>query len=199
MEAMSLQAAPLQTVSMQLLIVPLFIVASCVLAWLCRRQLINPRCHGFYRFFAFEGILWLLLNALPVWHHNLLSILQLCSLILMCLALGLLIIGTYQLRHYGGSGSRQQACENFSFENTSTLVTQGIYAYIRHPMYSSLLALNWGICLKRPELGAIAVALLVSLALYLTARNEERENCDFFGTSYRDYLKRSKMFVPLLW
>lgn len=186
-------------VSLQGVIVPLFIVLSFALAWLCRRQLLNPRCHGFYRFFAFEGILWLLLNALPLWHHNLLSVVQALSLLLMLLSLALLIGSVYQLRYQGGFVARQQARENFSFENTNTLVTRGIYAYIRHPMYGSLLTLNWGILLKRPELDAIVIALLVSVALYLAARSEERENCDFFGPAYRDYMKRSKMLLPLVW
>ncbi|SDU23378.1 methyltransferase family protein [Halopseudomonas salegens] len=186
-------------INLQAAILPLFIVLGSVLAWVCRRQLVNPGCHGFYRFFAFAGILWLFLNALQLWHHDITSISQILSLLLMLSALGLLIGGVYGLRCYGGTSARRQAEENFRFENTSTLVTRGIYAYIRHPMYSSLLLLNGGLVLKRPELDAIAVALLVTLALYLTARTEERENCDFFGSSYRDYLQHSKMFLPYLW
>lgn len=185
-------------INLQAAILPLFIVLSCALAWVCRRQLVNPRCHGFYRFFAFEGILWLLLNALPQWHQDLVSVLQVLSLLLMLSALGLVCAGVYGLRVHGGSSARQQADENFSFENTSHLVTQGIFAYIRHPMYTSLLLLNWGLVLKRPELDAIGIALMVSLALYLTARTEERENHAFFGGSYADYVKRSGMFLPLL-
>lgn len=184
--------------NLQAAIVPLFVLLSVALGWVCRRQLVNPRCHGFYRFFAFVGILWLLLNALPLWHHNLFSVLQIASLLLMLSALALVGGGVYGLRRHGGASARQQADENFSFENTSTLVTQGIFAYIRHPMYTSLLLLNWGLVMKRPELDAIVIALLVWLALYLTARTEERENHAFFGDCYRDYLKRSGMFLPLL-
>lgn len=183
---------------MQAAIVPLFILLSFALAWVCRRQLLNPRCHGFYRFFAFEGILWLLLNALPLWHHRLLSVGQLVSLLLMLSALGLVIAGVQGLRRHGGASTREQGRENFSFENTSRLVTQGIFAYIRHPMYTSLLLFNWALVLKRPDLDAVAIALVVSMALYLTARTEERENHAFFGARYRDYLSRTGMFLPLL-
>lgn len=183
---------------MQALIVPLFILLSGALAWVCRRQLVNPRCHGFYRFFAFEGILWLLLNALPRWHHNLISVPQVLSLLLMVSALALVIGGVHGLRRHGGASARQDAEENFSFENTSNLVTQGIFAHVRHPMYSALLLLNWGLVFKRAELDAIVIALLVSVALYLTARTEERENLAFFGACYRDYVKRSSMFLPFI-
>lgn len=184
--------------ALQAAIVPLFLLLSCVLAWVCRRQLINPRCHGFYRFFAFEGILWLWLSALPLWHHQLISVAQSVSLLLMVAALALVISGVLGLRRYGGVSERQDAEENFRFENTSTLVTQGIFAHIRHPMYSALLLLNWGLVFKRPELDAIAIALGVSVALYLTARTEERENHAFFGPCYGDYVKRSGMFLPYI-
>ncbi|QJD60357.1 DUF1295 domain-containing protein [Pseudomonas sp. gcc21] len=182
---------------LQAAILPLFILLSIALAWVCRRQLLNPRCHGFYRFFAFEGILWLFLNALPLWHHEMFSMAQIASLLLMLLALGLVAGGVHALRRHGGASVRQQAEENFAFENTSTLVTQGVFAYIRHPMYTSLLLLNWGLVLKRAEPDAIVIALVVSAALYLTARAEEQENHAFFGPCYRDYSKRSGMFLPM--
>ena len=185
-------------ITLQAAILPLFILLSCVLAWVCRRQLVNPRCHGFYRFFAFEGILWLWLNAMPLWHHNLISVPQSLSLLLMVSALGLVIGGVHGLRRHGGASERQDAEENFSFENTSTLVTRGIFAHVRHPMYSALLLLNWGLVFKRPEADAIVIALLVSVALYWTARTEERENHEFFGPCYRDYVKRSSMFLPFI-
>ena len=185
-------------ITLQAAIVPVFILLSCVLAWVCRRQLVNPRCHGFYRFFAFEGILWLWLNALPLWHHKLISVAQSLSLLLMVSALGLVVGGVHGLRRHGGVSERQDAGENFSFENTGTLVTRGIFAHIRHPMYSALLLLNWGLVCKRPELDAIVIALLVSGALYLTARTEEQENHAFFGPCYNEYVKRSSMFLPFI-
>ncbi|MYM63970.1 isoprenylcysteine carboxylmethyltransferase family protein [Pseudomaricurvus sp. HS19] len=172
---------------------------SLLLAWLCRQQLRNPACHGFYRFFAFVGVLWLLLQALPVWHAQLFSLRQLLSLLLMLSASGLLVSGLLHLRRARGQGREQQAIENFAFENTEHLITTGIYGYIRHPMYSALLAFNWGLYLKQPGMMATLVALLVTLALYLTARFEEEENCQVFGDSYQAYRTRSKRFLPLLW
>lgn len=189
----------MEITSLQALIWPLFLLLAALLAWLCRRQLLNPRCHGFYRFYAFTGILWLLLNALPLWHHQVLSLRQAVSFCLMIAALAMLISGFLALRRFGGADARRQADENFSFENTAHLVSRGIFAYVRHPMYSALLLLNWGLLLKRLDADAIAVALLVTLALYLTARTEERENADYFGPAYPDYVRRSKCFLPLIW
>ena len=172
---------------------------SLLLAWLCRKQLRNPACHGFYRFFAFVGVFWLLLQALPVWHAQLVSLRQLLSLLLMCAALGLLISGLSHLRRARGQGREQQTAENFAFENTEHLITTGIYGYIRHPMYSALLLFDWGLWLKQPDPSSALVALLVTLALYLTARAEEQENCQVFGEHYQTYRSQSKLFLPRLW
>ena len=38
--------------------------------------------------------------------------------------------------------------------------------------------------------------LLASLALWLTARCDEAECLAYFGEAYRDYMGRSRMFIP---
>jgi len=34
--------------------------------------------------------------------------------------------------------------------------------------------------------------------LYVTARVEERENIERFGEQYRQYMKKSRMFIPFI-
>lgn len=80
----------------------------------------------------------------------------------------------------------------------NTLVDSGIFRYLRHPLYASLLYLAWGILLKNPTPELWIVALLVSGFLYLTARADEKECKAFFGQAYSDYMTRSKMFVPFV-
>ena len=176
----------------------LFIAISCFLAYLCRKQLNNPRCHGFYRFFAFEGILLLLVTNythmhIYPWEPN-----QLLPSALLMSSLLLVILSTQQLRSSGGKVARTDTPENFGFENTSRLVTQGIYRYIRHPMYSSLLLLGWGIMLKNPTHFTLMVSAAISLFLIITAKVEETENIRFFGEDYAGYQRRSKMLIPFL-
>ena len=78
------------------------------------------------------------------------------------------------------------------------MVTVGLYRYIRHPLYASLLCLSWGAFFKSPSgIGGI-LALGASLFLTLTAKVEERENNRYFGTAYQDYRKHTKMFIPYL-
>ena len=65
-------------------------------------------------------------------------------------------------------------------------------------MYSSLLLLAWGAFLKHISLFSVVVVGATSLLLYATARAEERENLAFFGGVYREYMKRTRMFLPFL-
>ena len=85
-----------------------------------------------------------------------------------------------------------------AFEKTSTLVTTGIYRYIRHPLYSSLLLLTWGIFFKAPILPGALLALAATLFLVATAKADEAECIRFFGPSYQDYMKQTRMFVPFV-
>jgi protein-S-isoprenylcysteine O-methyltransferase Ste14 len=86
----------------------------------------------------------------------------------------------------------------YQFEKTSELVTTGIFRYIRHPMYSSLLFLTWAIWLKKPVLPGIIIALASSILLFLTALADEKECKVWFGDTYVEYMRRTKRFIPFL-
>lgn len=102
------------------------------------------------------------------------------------------------LQRFGGSKSRGEAPENFTFENTTTLVTSGIYHYIRHPMYSSLLLLAWGAFFKHLSLLGLLITILTTILTVILGHIEEKENLVFFGPDYIEYKKTSKMFLPFL-
>ena len=84
------------------------------------------------------------------------------------------------------------------FFEATALVTTGIYRYIRHPLYSSLLLLDWGIFFKAPSWPGGFLALAASLLLFATARADESECIRFFGAPYQEFMKRTRMFVPFL-
>jgi protein-S-isoprenylcysteine O-methyltransferase Ste14 len=83
-------------------------------------------------------------------------------------------------------------------EKTTTLVTSGAYRYIRHPVYGSLLYGTLGVFLKNPSLVAGLLAMTSMGLLVITARVEEAECLEFFGTSYKEYMRRTKMFIPFV-
>lgn len=165
------------------------------LSWQALRR---PKSHGFYRFFAWEAILALLVLNGPVWFVDRFALHQRLSWALLFASLLLLVAGIHQLRRMGRPDGQRTDAELFAFERTSQLVTSGIFRVIRHPLYASLLLLAWGVACKQPGGVSWSLALFASLALWLTAKRDEAECLQQFGEAYRDYMQRSKMFIPWL-
>jgi len=175
---------------MIILIASLFLI---VVSW---RSLWHTGHHGFYRFFAWELILIQIVLNLPFWYRDPLSWYQIISWFLLCMSLYFVYAGFVSLKRYGGERTRKHSEVNYPFENTSKLVSEGIYIYIRHPMYSSLLLLGWGAFFKHPARFGCILSVLSTVCLYVTARIEEKENIRTFGAAYQAYMKKSNMFMP---
>jgi protein-S-isoprenylcysteine O-methyltransferase Ste14 len=175
-----------------------FLLGTVGLVYVSRASLVVPRSHGFYRFFAWEAILALTLVNIDVWFRNPFSWHQLISWILL-LASGFLVnAGVRLLRKMGQPDAQRDDVPMVAFEKTTTLVTTGAYRYIRHPLYSSLLFLAWGIFFKAPSWLGGLLALAATLCLAATARVEEAENLRFFGGEYQEYMSKTKKFIPYL-
>jgi len=175
-----------------------FIAASIPIAWLSRSPLRDTQTHGFYRFFAWESILALILVNLDYWFYEPFRIHQIISWLLLIVS-GFLVIHGALLLHTSGKPDRKRDDPALiGIEKTTELVTKGAYRYIRHPLYSSLLFLAWGVFFKHPSLAAISLALITSFFLTETARKEEAENIRFFGDVYQNYMNRTRMFIPFL-
>jgi len=176
-----------------------FVVLSVGIVYASRASLRTPRSHGFYRFFAWEAILALFLMNLGSWFDQPFAVHQLIAWCLLVASLVLIIAGLQMLRQAGKPQSQRATdVPLFEIEKTTQLVTSGIYKYIRHPMYSSLLCLAWGIFFKDPTWRGFGLALGASTFLLATAKIEEMENLRTFGSAYQDYMERSKMFVPYI-
>ena len=139
----------------------------------------------------------MLLN-IPFWIKNPLSPPQLVSWVLLFSSITLVILGLYFLSARGAPDDSAGRPENYSFENTTRLVTAGPYKYIRHPMYSSLLLLAWGALIKHITIYGSVVVLIETALLVMTAKKEESENILLFGSPYEEYIKKTKMFIPWL-
>ena len=77
------------------------------------------------------------------------------------------------------------------------LVTQGVYAHVRHPMYASFLL--WGVtqALLIPNWIAGFAGLAAVLALYAVCQSrEEAMMRDTFGAEYDAYSARTKRLIP---
>jgi protein-S-isoprenylcysteine O-methyltransferase Ste14 len=150
----------------------------------------HGRYHGIPRFFAFESILSLLiLNAKP-WFVNPFSLLQVLSWVLLIASI---IYAAWSLSLFLRLGEPRD-----KFEDTTKIVTTGIYRYIRHPMYASLMFLGTGAFLKSVTPATIVLAVINIIALYLTCRIEEKEMFKRFGDEYNRFMRQTKMFIPFL-
>jgi protein-S-isoprenylcysteine O-methyltransferase Ste14 len=77
------------------------------------------------------------------------------------------------------------------------LVTSGPYRWVRHPIYSGLLAGVLGTALITNLVGLIIVALLGGY-FYYCATVEEKNLTATFPTSYPAYRARTKMLIPFI-
>jgi protein-S-isoprenylcysteine O-methyltransferase Ste14 len=175
-----------------------FLLGTGCLAYASRASLAGPRFHGFYRFFAWEAILGLTLLTIDAWFRDPFSWHQLVSWILLIISALLVIVGVHLLRQRGAPDARRDDLALVAFEKTTALVTTGAYHYIRHPLYSSLLFLAWGIFFKAPSWPGSLLVGAATLFLVATARVEEAENLRFFGEAYQEYMKQTRMFIPFL-
>jgi protein-S-isoprenylcysteine O-methyltransferase Ste14 len=78
------------------------------------------------------------------------------------------------------------------------LLTEGIYASIRHPRYVETVFIVIAYALFANYLGAYVVVALSFPAIYLIVLLEERELLERFGREYEDYCRRVPRFVPRL-
>lgn len=176
----------------------LFIALSIPVIYLSKRSLFDINSHGFPRFFAFECIIVLLMANYRFWFVNPFSLMQIFSWLLLLISVYMLIAGAVLLKKSGKPSGEREDDSLYSFEKTTELVTTGIYKYIRHPLYSSLFYLTWGIYLKHPTILMTLVALLASVLLYMTSVRDEKECIAYFGDRYREYMKVTKRFVPFI-
>jgi protein-S-isoprenylcysteine O-methyltransferase Ste14 len=175
-----------------------FAAGSAAVVLLSWRSLRVPGSHGFYRFFAFEFLLALIVINAPVWFQKPFSPRQIASWILLTFSAGLATEAFRLLRQIGRPSAGAARDANLPFENTTRLVTTGLYRLIRHPMYASLLAFAWGACLKDPSVVCLALAVGVSGFLTATALVEERENRGRFREEYASYMKATWRFIPFV-
>lgn len=163
-------------------------LVNAVVSW--RVSIRASRYHGIYRFFSFESILVLVLLCAPVWFVDPFRWNQIISWVMLLGSIPLPIHG-FRALYAAGKPDRQ-------FENTTALVTTGVYRFIRHPLYASLMLVGTGVFFKDINFVTGICAFVNIIALMVTAKTEEREMLEKFGEEYERYMKRTKMFVPFV-
>jgi protein-S-isoprenylcysteine O-methyltransferase Ste14 len=93
--------------------------------------------------------------------------------------------------------------KNFTFlvraSQDQFIVHTGIYRYVRHPSYTGTMVVALGVALSIRSAGALLLIPLFTLAgLVYRIRVEERMLLSVVGERYRDYMNRTKRFIPFI-
>ncbi|MGY5853905.1 MAG: isoprenylcysteine carboxylmethyltransferase family protein [Candidatus Thorarchaeota archaeon] len=81
-------------------------------------------------------------------------------------------------------------------KESHSLITEGPYSRVRHPMYTVLNGFSFGISLVTANILAIGFAILVAIPFPFVARKEEQMMIETFGGEYEEYMKRTGRFFP---
>jgi protein-S-isoprenylcysteine O-methyltransferase Ste14 len=174
------------------------LTASNTIKRLIRRWL-GPASDRWYRFvynfwagISFLPILWLLwylpdrvIYRIPMPWVLFTTIIQLVGVLII-------LIGIQQAGTLSFLGIQQVIGQNHSSDEP--LVVSGLYAYIRHPLYTGGLLFIW----PAPLLSQNLLTLFIVITIYLVigARLEENRLLQEFGDEYRCYQKEVPMLFP---
>ncbi len=76
------------------------------------------------------------------------------------------------------------------------LVTEGVYAHVRHPQYCGLFLITIGFLIQWPSLTTLIMWPILIFAYYRLAMREEREVEKQFGKEFLEYKNRVPAFFP---
>src|ERR1035437_8861960 len=98
---------------------------SIPVVYFSRRNLLHPKSHGFFRFFGWEGMVWLFVKNHPYWFQQPSSLPQIISWILLFVSIYLVVAGGLILLRKGKPSHEREDNHLFGFEKTTELVTTG--------------------------------------------------------------------------
>jgi protein-S-isoprenylcysteine O-methyltransferase Ste14 len=111
--------------------------------------------------------------------------------LLVVLGLGLCIVARKQL------DTNWANAWEYQIKKKHELVTRGVYAYIRHPIYTGIVTAVIGAELVAESYLSI-IFFSFFLVSYAQAKKEEKILEEHFGKEYQQYRKRSKMLIPFV-
>jgi len=76
------------------------------------------------------------------------------------------------------------------------LVTDGLYARVRHPQYSAMFLLIASLLIQWPTLLTVLMSPILFVVYYRLAMREEHEMEAQFGPAYLDYKSTVPAFLP---
>ena len=84
-------------------------------------------------------------------------------------------------------------------EGKGELVTNGIYAYIRHPQYTGFMLITLAMIFEWATLPLLIMWPLLAAIYHRLAKREEADMEAEFGSKYVEYRRKTGMFLPRPW
>jgi len=137
---------------------------------------------------AFLALQTLFLDLFPIVAQP--SALRVWGTVIYFVGLGTAILGRVQL------GKNWMDLEDFQVLPEQSLVTKGIYAYIRHPIYTGDILLLIGLQLALNSWLVLAVLIPLRIAVKQALAEESALAHGF--PAYQTYCKRTKRFIPFI-
>lgn len=145
--------------------------------------------------FSMYLITWIIGHSLPegvLWGHTLFDSIGYIGMYIniACAAIALLLIlnGWYNI--YKKYWSKDKG--------KGSLVTSGVYRFIRHPQYTGLMLLSLGMIIEWATLPMILMFPIMVYMYVRLAKKEERDMLTEFGAEYEEYMKKTKRFIPFV-
>jgi len=145
--------------------------------------------------FSMYVISWIVGKNLPegiLWGHTLVSSIGYWGMYVnigcAVVALSLILNGWYNIHKKYWSKET----------GTGSLVTTGVYRYIRHPQYTGLLLLSFGMLAEWATLSMLILYPAIVGMYIRLAKKEEKDMLVEFGDEYKEYMRTTKMFIPWL-
>lgn len=114
------------------------------------------------------------------------------GLIILILGGIILVISRFQLGKFGSG--------KLVIEDEHKLIQEGIYIYIRHPMYSGGIVVFIGFTLIFRCLITIPIYLILYIIIMIHRINiEEKILIEEFGSAYEEYKKSSYRLIPFIY
>lgn len=117
---------------------------------------------------------------------------QLIGLLFVCVGVATAFIAKKQL------GKEWVYSAVYKSSPKEKLVTKGMYAYIRHPLYTGIVVSYVGAELVAGSWLWVS-ALFIFIPFFYQARREEKFLMEKFGNQYKKYKEKTKMFLPYIW
>ncbi len=142
---------------------------------------------------AVGGFTLLQLMGVSYWAYDNSDLGQVWGLMLVLVSV---VASIYARREIGHNWSH---AAEYQIKKDHQLVKTGIYRYIRHPIYTTLILSVVGTELVVGSYLVVVFSIALPVIAYIQARREEALLIQKFGQKYIDYMKKTKMFVPFMW